>query len=74
MVAIREAVERADAAAINGARLVLPLLGAFHAAQKLEGIEREGDLSHAGEAFRLLEEQISLLQSATADFDKVGAA
>lgn len=77
MSAIREAVEHSDAAAIHRAAHSLKgsvsnfsAPGAFQAAQKLEGIGREDDLSQAGKAFRLLEEQISLLQSAMADFEK----
>jgi hypothetical protein len=46
-------------------------LGAIQAAQKLEGIGIEEDLCEAGEAFRLLEWRIPLLQSAMDDFEKV---
>jgi HPt (histidine-containing phosphotransfer) domain-containing protein len=81
MSAIREAVERADAPAINRAAHSLKgsvsnfaAPGAFQAAQKLEGIGREGDLNKAGEALRLLDQQISLLQSALEDFEKVCVA
>jgi HPt (histidine-containing phosphotransfer) domain-containing protein len=81
MSAIREAVEHADAPALNRAAHSLKgsvsnfaAPAAFQAAQKLEGIGREGDLSEAGEAFRLLEQQVSLLQSAMDDFEKVCVA
>jgi len=76
MSAIRAAVEHSDAGAIKlaahslkGSLSNFAAPGAFRAAQRLEGIGHEGNLSQAEEAFRLLEEQISLLHAAMADLD-----
>jgi len=79
MSAVREAVERSDAPAVHRAAHSLKgslsnfaAPGAFQAAQRLEVLGHEGDLSQVGEAFQLLEQQISLLQSAMVEFKKVG--
>jgi CheY-like chemotaxis protein/HPt (histidine-containing phosphotransfer) domain-containing protein len=76
MSAIRAAVEHSDAEAINrtahsfkGSLSNFAAPGAFQAAQNLEGLGRDGDLSHAKNALRALEEQVYLLQSAMGDLD-----
>jgi HPt (histidine-containing phosphotransfer) domain-containing protein len=77
MSAIRGAVENSDAAALNRAAHSLKgsvsnfaAPGAFLAAQRLENMGRENDLRKAREAFRCLEEQVSLLRSAITGLEK----
>jgi CheY-like chemotaxis protein len=81
MSAIREAVESSDAVKISrtshslkGSLSNFAAAGAFQAAQNLERLGREGMVNKAGEAFQVLKEQMSLLQSAMADFNKECAA
>jgi len=76
MATIREAVENSDAKEIFRAAHLLrgslsnfSAAGAFQAAQNLETLGREGDVSKAGLAFHALEEQVSLLLCAMADFN-----
>ena len=77
LAAIREAIVRGDAIAL--ARAAHSLKGsvcnftapeAVRAAQQLESIGWEGNLSAATEAYEVLEKEILSLQSAFADFEK----
>ena len=75
--AIREAIGRSDAAALERAAHSLKgsvsnfaAPAAFQAAFNLEEIGRARDLSKAAEGLGTLEEQISLLQTTLAEFAK----
>lgn len=75
LAAVRDAVERRDALAlertahaIKGSLCNFVALEAYHAAQHLESIGREGDLSQAGEAYQVMERQLISLRSTLADF------
>ncbi len=77
MSAIREAVESSDAEKIlkaahslKGSLSNFAAAGAFQSAQHLENLGREGELAKTANAFQVLEEQVSLLYSAMADFKK----
>jgi CheY-like chemotaxis protein/HPt (histidine-containing phosphotransfer) domain-containing protein len=77
MTAIREAVESSDAEKIyraahslRGSLSNFAAAGAFQSAQYLEKLGREGDVARAGSAFQALEEHVSLLYSAMAEFNK----
>jgi CheY-like chemotaxis protein/HPt (histidine-containing phosphotransfer) domain-containing protein len=74
MSAIREAVESSDAPKIfrtahslKGSLSNFVAAGAFQSAQHLESLGREGDVTKAGVAFHVLEEQVALLYAAMAD-------
>jgi two-component system, sensor histidine kinase and response regulator len=77
MTAIREAVESYDSQRIFRAAHLLKgslsnfaAAGAFQSAQYLEKLGREGDISKVAGAYRMLEEQVSLLHSAMIDLSR----
>ena len=77
LAAVRDAVERRDALAlertahaIKGSLSNFVALEAFQTAQRLESMGRERDLSQAGEAYQVMESQLTALRSTLNDFQK----